>query len=571
MSGSAKNGEIVVVEITRWPANHQPPSGKVTEVLGSPDDPDVEVEILVKKYGLSTSFPAGVLAAAEAVPSEVSSKEASGRVDLRKKTLVTIDGETAKDFDDAVCVEKHQGGYRLYISIADVSHYVTVGSPLDVEARERGTSVYFPDRCVPMLPERLSNGICSLNPDVDRLAFTAELTFDKDGAMKARKFYKSVIKSRERLTYTTVKGLLEGDITEGYDHVAGDLRLMEELASLLSKRRTCEGSIDFDLPEPQIIIDIEGRIEDIVRSERNVAHRLIEEFMLAANMAVAGEFSRKALPFLYRIHGEPDPDSIADFRDFIAGFGYALKKTKKGSYLPKHFQKVLADCAGRPEEKLINHVLLRAMQRAVYSTENSGHFGLAFTDYTHFTSPIRRYPDLVVHRLLNKLLTKRYGPEEERREAASLPSVAAHASAMERKATEAEREIVDLKKAQFMKDKVGESFSGFISGVTSFGFFVELNEFFIEGLVHISSLAGDYYSLVDKEHYLIGEHTKKVFRVGDAVEVKIEAVNIPMRKIDMLLDVKSAPPKMRGKKRAPAPASRKGRKGGKRPTSGKKG
>lgn len=527
-----KEGQIVSAEITRWPSRTMSAAGRVLEVLGEPDDPDVEAEVILRKYGLTNSFPRDVMAEVKSVPAEVSDAEVKGRVDLRERTTITIDGETAKDFDDAVSIERTAQGYRLWVSIADVSHYVREGTAIDREAFERSTSVYFPDRAIPMLPEALSNGICSLNPKVDRLTMTAEIEFDNDGRPLKRRFFESVIRSAERMTYTKVKAMIDGDeaLRGRYAHILSDITLMAELARKLTSRRFERGSIDFDLPEPQIIIDLEGRVEDIVRSERNEAHKLIEEFMLAANKAVAEEFSGRGLPFIYRVHEEPDEESVHDFADFVASFG--MRFTPGG---PKSFQEVLRRFEGRPEERLVNHVLLRSMKQAVYSEENVGHFGLAFEDYTHFTSPIRRYPDLVVHRLLKLLMRKAYTKEEQARMESVLPATAAHTSARERKAMEAEREIADLKKCQFMKDKVGEVFDGFISGVTSFGFFVELKDYFVEGLVHVSMLAADYYVFDPKRHVLSGERTGRKFTLADAVRVKVAAVGLERRRIELVL------------------------------------
>ncbi len=556
-TGYAEDGKIVVAEITRWPQKNMAAAGRITEVIGDPEEPDVEAEVILKKFGLPSRFPAHAAAEARGVAREVSESEIKGRTDLRGFTTLTIDGESAKDFDDAVSIERTEKGYRLRVSIADVSHYVKEGSHLDAEAYERGTSVYFPDRCIPMLPEALSNGICSLNPKVDRLTFTAEMEFDGRGHVVNKRFYESAIKSAERMTYTKVKKLIEGEDAElarQYAHILEDIRVMAELAEKLTILRVEAGSIDFDLPEPQIIIDIEGKVEDIVRSERNVAHRLIEEFMLAANKAVAGEFESRGLPFLYRVHDEPDPESIADFTEFIHGFG--LHYRPEGG--PKSFQKVLKMVEGKPEEKLINHVLLRSMKQAVYSEENIGHFGLAFDTYTHFTSPIRRYPDLVVHRLLKLLVHGRYKKEEKERMEAELPAIASHTSARERKAMEAEREIVDLKKAQFMKDKVGETFDGFISGVTSFGLFVEMKEYFVEGLVHISNIPDDYYTFDEKRHSLIGGNTKRVFRLGDGARVTITRVDLERRRIDLVLAGEDSG----AAARPPAPGGRGGRRAG---------
>jgi ribonuclease R len=530
---SAKDGHIVEVEITRWPAEHLAPSGKVISILGNYDDPDVEVEVIVKKYGLPHKFTADVTAEAEEIPQNVLKREIKGRTDLRGRRTVTIDGETAKDFDDAVSIEKTRDGYRLWVSIADVNHYVKENSMLDLEAFKRGTSVYFPDRCIPMLPESLSNGICSLNPGVDRLAFTVEIDFDREGVPLENRFYESIINSNERLTYTTVKELLlnkDKKLREQHSNILEDLSTMKELCLKLKARRDEAGSIDFDLPEPQIIIDIEGKIEDIVRSERNIAHQIIEEFMLSANRAVATYMAR--MPFLYRVHDNPNSESIQGFIEFIHNFGYSLKKRKDGFHL---FQEILKKVDGMPEERLINHVLLRSMKQAKYSEENTGHFGLAFDHYTHFTSPIRRYPDLVVHRLLKQMTKGRYTTREKKRWEALLPDIADQTSKKEKSAMEAEREIVDLKKTQFMKDKVGELYTGFISGVTSFGLFVELTEYFVEGLVHISSLMDDYYIFIEKEHSLVGEHTRKRYSIGDSVQVQIEGVNLGKRQITMRL------------------------------------
>ena len=531
----ANNGEMVEAEIIRFPGAGFPSAvGKVLSVLGNPRDPEVEIEVIARKYGLPHRFPPDVLHEVKDMPTEVREEDLEGRADLRNMRVFTVDGETAKDFDDSVGIERTKKGYRLLVSIADVSHYVKEGTFLDKEAFSRGTSVYFPGRCIPMLPIALSNGICSLNPRVERLTLTAELEFDQNGNTIKTKFYESVIKSLERLTYTKVKEILSGGdrtLEERYSRILGDLRTMEELALKLRENRAEEGSIDFDLPEPEIILDIEGRPQDIVRAERNIAHRIIEEFMLAANRVVAEFFTKKNYPFVYRVHSTPDEGDIAEFREFISSFGHRMEK----GVTPKTFQKLLKSVEGRPEEKLINHVLLRSMKQASYSSANIGHFGLAFKDYTHFTSPIRRYPDLTVHRLLKKFLHRHPTHHEREHMEAALPQTALHSSQRERKAMEAEREGVDLKKAQFMQDKVGEVFAGLISGVTSFGFFVELKDWFVEGLVHVTTLKDDYYSLMEKEHALVGENTKRRFRIGGEVSVAIKNVDIERRRIDLEL------------------------------------
>ncbi|OGP32347.1 MAG: ribonuclease R [Deltaproteobacteria bacterium GWC2_42_11] len=539
--GMAQEGDVVIAEVVKWQdrgaVKHfsAPVVGRIIEVLGDYEDPDVEIEVIARKYNLPYIFPSEVIGDANRIPQTVEEHEFKGRVDLRNITTFTIDGETAKDFDDAVSIEKLRNGCRLWVSIADVSHYVKENSNLDKEAFTRGTSVYFPGRCIPMLPEQLSNGICSLNPNVDRLAFTAEMEFDKDGGIRKFEFYESVIKSIERLTYTNVKAILVDNdnlLKSRYSHIIDDLNAMEELCLKLKEQRNKKGSIDFDLPEPEIIIDIEGRIEDIVKSERNIAHQMIEEFMLLANQSVAVFMSSSNFPFLYRVHEEPDADEMLVFREFISNFGYNLDI--KEMVKPKILQRLLEAVKGKPEEKLINHVLLRSMKQARYSEENTGHFGLAFDYYTHFTSPIRRYPDLIVHRLLKTALKKRFSDKEKERWKTVLPDMAGHTSKTERNAMEAEREVVDLKKAQFMKDKVGEVFEGFISGVTSFGFFVELKGYFVEGLVHVTSLQDGYYIFNEKQHSLIGERTKKRFRIGDEVRVKIQNVDIGRRQIDLV-------------------------------------
>lgn len=528
----ARIGEMVAVELIRWPTEHLNPIGRVVEVLGDPEDPDVEIEVVARRYGLPRQFPKDVQKEASSIPQEITGEDIVARVDLRGLKTFTIDGETAQDFDDAVSVETLKDGVRLWVSIADVSHYVKEGSALDREAYERGTSVYFPDRCIPMLPEALSNGICSLNPHAGRLAFTVEVEFDKRGGLRSHRFYESIIRSSERLTYTTVKRILaDGDagLRRRYSHILEDLEVMEGLCLELRERRMKMGSIDFDLPEPEIILDIEGRPEDIVRSERNIAHQIIEEFMLLANQVVAIFMAEKGLPFLYRVHEGPDGEKVEDLKDFIASFGLHLK----GGPSPKAFQRVLKEVEGRPEERLINHVILRAMRQARYSEENLGHFGLAFDRYTHFTSPIRRYPDLVVHRLLKRALRGGFSAKEREGWETALPGIADHTSTRERIAMEAEREVVDLKKTQFMEDKIGKVYDGFIVGVTGFGFFVELKDYFVEGLVHVSSLQDDYYDFIEKGHCLVGGHTGKTFRIGDRVRVKMVKVDIERRRIDL--------------------------------------
>jgi ribonuclease R len=507
-------------------------------VLGWPDDPEVEVRTIVAKYELPYEFAPDVLSEARAVPRLVTEQDLAGRVDLRGVTTVTIDGETARDFDDAVSVRKEQGGaIRLWVSIADVSHYVKPGSPLDREAYLRGTSVYFPDRCIPMLPEELSNGICSLNPQVERLSLTAEMLFTRTGTMKEASFYPSVIRSDARLTYTIVRKILvDGDAEALAAHQAlvPDLEVMRELALRLMEKRNKRGSIDFDLPEPQIILDLQGETVDIIKAERNLAHRIIEEFMLAANEAVASHLEARHIPSLYRVHEPPDPAKLADFKEFIFNFGYQFRMEEE-RVDPRELQRLLAEAEGKPEERMINEVLLRCMKQARYSHENLGHFGLAARCYTHFTSPIRRYPDLVVHRMLRGELAGSFTEQELGRLAATHPETAEHTSRRERVAMEAEREIVALKKVQFMREKIGDTFDGYITGVTAFGFFVELIDLFVEGMVHISTLKDDFYRYVEKQHSLVGERLRQSFRIGDRVTVLVAAVSLERKQVEFVL------------------------------------
>lgn len=540
--GTATDGQQVVIEVTSWPVGGRPPEGKVIEVLGWPDDPQVEVQTVIRRFDLPHQFGPATIAEAEAVPGQVTKDDLKDRVDLRKLTTVTIDGETAKDFDDAVSVRPESDGWRLWVSIADVSNYVKPGSSLDQEAYLRGTSVYFPDRCIPMLPERLSNGICSLNPHVDRLTMTAEMLFNKDGRMVESRFYPSVINSDARLTYTLVKQVIVDGDEKGLGEqrsLAPILLQMKELALVLMGMRRNRGSIDFDLPEPEIVIGLTGQTEAIVKSERNLAHQLIEEFMLAANEAVARFVTGQQLPFIYRIHEPPDPAKLSDFRDFILPFGFTLEiQGDKAS--PGALQQLIAEAEGKPEERMVNYGLLRCMKQARYAAINLGHFGLASGCYTHFTSPIRRYPDLIVHRLLRLALSHADGGlnKQQQREldriAASLAEAAEHTSKRERVAMEAERDIVELKKLQFMQSRIGQEFDGFIAGVAGFGFFVELTEVFVEGLVHVSTLVDDLYRFEEKDHALVGRRGK-VLRIGDPVRVRVVAVNPQARRIEFVL------------------------------------
>lgn len=559
--GAAEDGHQVVAELTRYPIGGRPAEGRVVEVLGWPDDPEVEVQSVIRRFDLPHIFEKGVLEEAEGIAEAVSADDLKGRTDLRGMQTVTIDGETARDFDDAVSLRREGDNFRLWVSIADVSHYVKKDSQLDREAYLRGTSVYFPDRCIPMLPERLSNGICSLNPQVDRLTMTAEMLFDSSGAMLASTFYPSVIKSSARLTYTIVKKIVVDDdreVADRYRPLTDMLAGMKVLALSLQQMRRKRGSIDFDLPEPEIIIGLTGQTEGIIRAERNLAHQLIEEFMLAANEAVASFITSRDIPFLYRVHENPDPAKLNTFREFVYGFGYefALVDDRVN---PLELQRLLAQADGRPEERMVNYALLRCMKQARYAAENVGHFGLASACYCHFTSPIRRYPDLVVHRILKATLLAGFDSAQSTKNSAQLPGrslsgaegkratkqlaiaterlgeVAEHTSKRERVAMEAERDVVEMKKLQYMQQHLGEEFDGYISGVTGFGFFVELEELFVEGLVHVSTLADDLYNFVEKQHSLVGQHSRRVFRIGDAARVKVASVSPATRRIEFVL------------------------------------
>lgn len=545
-TGGAKRGEAVVVEITSYPTKNLPAEGKVVEVLGAPDDPEIEIEMIIRKNGLPRQFPLDAAEEAKNVPTKIPEEEIQKRLDLRDKTIFTIDGETAKDFDDAVSIEKKpKGNYILGVHIADVSHYVRPGSPLDREALERGTSVYFPDRVIPMLPHELSNEICSLKPREERLTLSCIMEFDSHGNRVKYEIKDTVIKSASRLTYTQVAGMLEPKDAEVSDEeikrckkelgkIYDDLLLMKKLALLINANRVKNGSVDFDLPESDIVLDLNGRIENIVKAERNIAHRIIEEFMLASNVSVAEFLEGKKAQSIYRCHETPSQENILSLREFVHNFGYPLPNPPE--FTAKDLQALLTGVHGKPEEKLINHVALRSMKQAVYSTENIGHFCLAFPCYTHFTSPIRRYPDLIVHRLVRKHVSSGKVSKKEKEVAIKkLEEVAKSSSELERRSEEAEREVIKLKKAQFMMDKIGEEYDGFISGVTSFGLFVELADLFVEGLVHVSSMADDYYIYNEKQHSLIGERRKKVFRLCDRIRVRVVSVSLERVRTDFEL------------------------------------
>jgi ribonuclease R len=538
--GGAKTekGKVIAAEISRYGTAMSPPEGELVQVIGDADDPETQVQSIVFRYGLSTSFPESVHREIANSSFSISEEEIAARTDLRDLPIVTIDGERARDFDDAVFVRKTNGHYELLVSIADVAHYVKPGTALDQEAYARGTSVYFPDRAVPMLPEALSNGICSLNPNEDRLTKTVAIEFNAKGEVVRSRFFNSVIRSHERMTYTAVRQILidkDRESLERYRNLVEQFKLMEELALLINESRRARGNLDFDLPEAEIILDIQGMPENIVRTERNIAHRIIEEFMIAANEAVARHLTEKDFLLLYRVHEGPDQEAIEAIAPFLLSLGYRLP-LKRERMTPLEIQKLLEACRGKPEEKVINHVVLRAMKQALYQPENIGHFGLASVCYTHFTSPIRRYPDLTVHRILDRALQGNKVKPSERDELMSyLVEGGKHTSERERNAMDAEREMVDLKKAQFMMDKLGEEFSGVITSLANFGFFVELDAYFVEGLVRLSTLTDDDYNYYEKEYVIKGRRHGRKFRLGDPVRVKVLRINAFRSEIDFEL------------------------------------
>jgi len=609
-------GLIVDVELTSFPRPAALPRGRVIEVLGRRDEFGVDVEILIRKFHLPNRFPPEVLAEASATPQYIPERDRAGRRDFRGLPIVTIDGETAKDFDDAVFVELLPGGnYLLHVHIADVAHYVRPGSALDREARLRGTSVYFPDRAVPMLPLELSNGICSLNPHLDRLVMSALLEIDPAGRIVECELLPGIIRSAERMTYTAVRDILAGDpaTCQRYAPLIPNFRLMEELALILNRRREQRGSIDFDLPEPLIEFDAYGRMVGITRSERNFAHRLIEEFMLAANEAVAGYLERRGVPSLYRIHEKPALKKVIEFEEIAATFGYSLgvelpaarrlrvsKRDERERYprflerldaqeleiSPRHYQRLTRRLEGKPEERVLSYLMLRSLKQARYSEENVGHFALAAQTYTHFTSPIRRYPDLIVHRILKAALEKEGGSarvveptaESSARTAAgrgtdaplepprdrtgvgrragrdslgggsaiagqTLPGGAfvlpqeLHAlgvatSEAERRAADAERELIEWKKVSFMAQHVGDEFDALIISLIKFGFFVELTDLFVEGFVSLASLGDDYYVYRERQRAIIGQHTQRSFHLGARVRVRLDRIDQSGNKLE---------------------------------------
>ena len=593
---------VVDVEITSWPTGTQNPRGRVIEILGYEDDFGVDVEIIIRKFHLPHHFPAEVLEEAQNASATIPSAEVKRRRDFRQVPIVTIDGETARDFDDAVSVRKlKNGNYELQVHIADVSHYVTDGSALDNEARLRGTSVYFPDRAVPMLPLELSTDICSLRPRVDRLVMSCVMEIDHRGEIVGYDLSEGIICSAERMTYTAVNAALEGDSVarHRYKDLVPMFEMMRDLALILRHKRERRGSIDFDLPEAVIEFDELGLMKGVTRSERNIAHRLIEEFMLSANECVAGYLENKRIASIYRIHEKPDAKRVYDFEMIAATFGYSLgvgalpiqrvqmKSDRRANYgtgkwapaievpkdvhiTPRMYQKLTEKIAGKPEERILSYLMLRSLRQARYSEENSGHFALAATSYTHFTSPIRRYPDLIVHRILREVWRGASGAQKvEQHDAASpwskrrehqapeplggpipleeLHKIAEESSQSERRADEAERELMEWKKVKFMQDRVGDEFDGLIISVTKFGFFVELTDLFIEGLVPLASLEDDRYTFHENTREIIGQRGRKIYSLGQKVRVLVDRIDPVEKKINFAV-IEEAPKKTRRKK-----------------------
>lgn len=606
-------GVVVDVEITEWPTPTQQPKGRVAEILGHEDDFGVDVEIVIRKHHLPHRFPAEVIEEAQSFDPIISSRELRGRRDYRGLPIVTIDGETARDFDDAVLADMlPNGNFELHVHIADVAHYVTDDSPIDREARLRGTSVYFPDRAIPMLPIELSTDMCSLRPKVDRLVLSCVMEIDHQGEVIGFEINEGVIHSAERMTYAAVNAILEGDeaLRRKYHPLVANFELMRDLALILNRQRQRRGSIDFDLPEPVIEFDENGLVSAITRSERNIAHRLIEEFMLSANECVASYLEGKSVASLYRIHEKPDPKKVFDFETVAAAFGYSLgvgalpvrrmeprgeRRARHGAgrnprtieipedvhITPRMYQKLTQKIVGTPTERILSYLMLRSLKQARYSEENVGHFALATGTYTHFTSPIRRYPDLIVHRVLKQVLRdsaetqdegvpvgigtlskqkgawersaqseskgpksysdkrNRRAPQEESREQLSGPippdvlqSIAEESSEAERRADDAERELMEWKKMKFMQDRIGEEFAGMIISVTKFGFFVELTDLFIEGLVPLATLTDDRYTFHENTKQIIGQRTRKTYSLGDKIQVIVDRLDPVLKKIN---------------------------------------
>ncbi|WP_311351921.1 ribonuclease R [Aggregatibacter segnis] len=550
----ARMGQVVVVELHPRTAPFFQPIGKITEVLGDNMAKGMEVEIAIRKHDIPHSFPSAVEKQLKKWAEDVPEEAKRGRVDLRDLPLVTIDGEDARDFDDAVFCQKQGKGWKLWVAIADVSYYVRPKSALDTEAYNRGNSVYFPNRVVPMLPEKLSNGLCSLNPQVDRLCMVCEITLSAKGKMTDYQFYEAVMNSHARLTYNKVAKILEKDtaLCERYALLVPHLQDLHDMYQALVKARQQRGAIEFETIESKFIFNALGRIERIEPVVRNDAHKIIEECMILANIASANFMAKHQEPALYRIHAVPSEEKLTAFRSFLAECGLSLSGGNKPT--PTDYAQLLEQIKPRPDHELIQTMLLRSMSQAVYSADNIGHFGLALEEYAHFTSPIRRYPDLTLHRGIKYLLAKQNGSKRKTTDTGGyhyqleeMDVFGAHCSSTERRADDATREVADWLKCEYMQDHVGEEFDGVISSVTGFGFFVRLNDLFIDGLVHISGLANDYYLFDMPKQRLIGENSGMIFRLGDAVKVRVEAVSLEQKQIDFSLISSERKPKRSGK------------------------
>ena len=531
----AVSGHKVIVNITKYPEKRMSAEGEITKILGHKNDPGIDILSIIYKHGIKMDFPEEVLEQASNTPEQISDKDMEGRRDLRSETIVTIDGADAKDLDDAVSVKKLSNGhYQLGVYIADVSYYIEKNSPMDKEAFERGTSVYLVDRVIPMIPHRLSNGICSLNPQVDRLTLSCEMEIDSTGKVVNHDIFPAVINTTERMTYNAVNKILvdnDPEVKEKYQSLVPMFEQMKKLAGILRGKRMGRGAIDFDFKEAQVLVDDEGKAIDVVLRERSVGERLIEEFMLAANETVAEHFHWLDVPFIHRIHENPDQDKLQHFFEFLAGLGYSVKG-KANEIHPQALQKVIEEVQGKPEEMIVSKLMLRSMKQAKYDPKSIGHFGLATEFYTHFTSPIRRYPDLTVHRLIRTyLINKEMNQQIIDQWKEDMPDIARHSSEAERTAVDAERDVDDMKKAEYMLDKIGEEYTGVISSVTSFGMFVEL-ENTVEGLVHVSYLTDDYYHFDERSYALIGERTGNVYRIGQEVKVKVININMDEHVVD---------------------------------------
>jgi ribonuclease R len=530
-SRGAVEGDLVAVDIVEYATHNSSMTGKVVEIIGDHQDPNNDLKRVLHLQNIPMEFPFNVISEVRSIPQQVIEKDFENRKDLRQQNFITIDGVTAKDFDDAIYVEQLSSGFRLWVAIADVSHYVRPGTALDDSAFKRGTSVYLPNFVVPMLPEELSNGICSLKPEVDRLAFVCEMGINFEGNVLDSHVYEAVINSKARVTYGEAQGIISGEENHKKEGVQNNILLARDLAKILMNKRYREGSLDLDVPETEVVVDEAGNTVDVIKSERVFAHKLIEELMLIANVTVAKMINKKEQPALYRIHPAPEAEDIERIQKFLGNFG--SDKNLKGGLLQKKLTKSLQDFANTPEGVVLNILTLRSMNQASYSQNNIGHFGLGFSDYAHFTSPIRRYPDLIIHRILKKLFTQaKTGFLYNKEDLGTFGSVL---SAAEQRAVKAERQVVSIKKARFLKDKIGEIYPGIISSIAKFGAFVLLRQYDIDGLVKVENLGDDYFEFDEDNITLVGRKSGKVFRLGDTVRVLVAAVDTEEGRIDFLL------------------------------------